>query len=168
MWRCIHIKATTARIPSTTTMIREKRSDLSAAARACWTKAFSAFVFSELGCWDSGIMLSGAPQPMAGAVCLKQSVAVGLAPKKRGRPRKERPEEAPEFWKKQLHNHRLGEHGGESKQEVLACFFVNKKTGRGVSLEKIGTHESVTQQTDEIASLHPCTAACKDPALSPR
>src|SRR6267142_1959939 len=57
MWRCIHMKVMTARMPSATTMIREKRSDLSAAARACWTKAISAFVFSELGCWDSGLML---------------------------------------------------------------------------------------------------------------
>src|ERR1043166_7793464 len=54
MWMCIQMKATTERTPSTATMIWEMRSDLSAAARACWTKAISAFVFSEL---DSGLIL---------------------------------------------------------------------------------------------------------------
>ena len=77
---------------------------------------------------------------------------MGLARKKRGRPRKKRSEDTPEYWEKQLHNHRLGEHRGESKREVLACFFVNKKDQ--TALEQIGTGESVTRQTDELASLH--------------
>ena len=51
------MKVTTARMASTATTIREERSDLSAAARACWTKASSALAFPELGCWGSGLML---------------------------------------------------------------------------------------------------------------
>jgi hypothetical protein len=91
---------------------------------------------------------------------------MGLPPKKRGRPRKKRPEDTQEFWEKQLHNYRLGEHRGESKREVLACFFVDRKTGLTVSLDEISISESVTQRTDELASLQKESAANESVTLS--
>jgi hypothetical protein len=71
--------------------------------------------------------------------------------KKRGRPPKKRPEQTPEYWEKQLHNHHLGMDRADPAWQVLVCNFVNDK-GERVSLERVGRRESITQQTDVAAS----------------
>lgn len=83
------------------------------------------------------------------------SVIVGYMrepPKKRGRPRKKRPEETQEYWNKQLHNYRLGMDRAEPEWRVLCCELVNEE-GRTAPLENMGAGGSVTQQTDALNSL---------------
>jgi hypothetical protein len=73
--------------------------------------------------------------------------------KKRGRPPKKRPEQTPEYWEKQLHNHRLGMHRAVPKWQVLGCQFVNEE-GETFSLESIIKGGNITCEADRVAVLH--------------
>jgi hypothetical protein len=85
--------------------------------------------------------------------------------KKPGRPPKKRPEQPQEYWNKQLHNKRLGLNRAEPKWQVLECNLVNKN-GETVTLESLGRGESITQQTDALASTYQEAGADESTVLS--
>jgi hypothetical protein len=72
--------------------------------------------------------------------------------KKVGRPPKRRAEQTPEYWEKQLHDHRLGMNRAEPRWRVLGCKFVNEN-GETVSLESFVRGESITRQTGPDESI---------------
>jgi hypothetical protein len=75
---------------------------------------------------------------------------MGVRGKKRGRPRKKRPEETPEYWKDVLHDHHLGLDRADPDWLVLECMFV--KQGRTVPLEAHGL-VSITRPRSASLSL---------------